>query len=81
VTKWEQTGDSREDRAGLAVAASTVPKILHSAGIDPAPRRSGPTWRQSLHAQAAGIIAAGFLHVNTRSGDRDPLTPASGKKA
>jgi hypothetical protein len=23
-----------------------------AAGIDPAPRRSGPTWRQFLHAQA-----------------------------
>jgi transposase len=28
------------------IAASTVWQILHNAGIDPAPRRSGPTWRQ-----------------------------------
>jgi len=34
-------------------------------GVDPAPRRSGPTWRQFLHAQAAGILVADFLHVNT----------------
>ena len=34
-------------------------------GIDPAPRRSGPAWRQFLHAQAAGILAVGFLHVDT----------------
>jgi transposase InsO family protein len=27
-------------------------QILHQAGIDPAPRRSGPTWRQFLTAQA-----------------------------
>jgi hypothetical protein len=38
---------------------------MHAAGIDPAPRRSGPTWRQFLHAQAAGILAVDFLHVDT----------------
>ena len=52
-------------KLGLAVAPSTVREILHAAGIDPAPRRSGPTWRQFLHAQAAGILAADFLHVDT----------------
>lgn len=36
-----------------------------NAGIDPAPRRAGLTWRQFLHAQAAGIVAADFLHVDT----------------
>jgi len=49
----------------LAVAPSTVWEILHAAGIDPAPRRSGPTWRQFLHAQAVGILAVDFLHVDT----------------
>jgi putative transposase len=32
-------------RLGHQIAASTVWEILHAAGIDPAPRRSGPTWR------------------------------------
>ena len=47
------------------MAPSTVWEILHAAGIDPAPRRASPTWRQFLHAQAAGILAVGFLHVDT----------------
>ncbi len=52
-------------KLGLTIAASTIYEILRAAGIDPAPRRDGPTWRQSLHAQAAGILAADFLHVDT----------------
>ena len=52
-------------KLGLTVAPSTVWEILHAAGIDPAPRRSGPTWRQFLAAQAAGIVAVDFLHVDT----------------
>jgi putative transposase len=52
-------------RLGHQIAASTVWQILHDAGIDPAPRRSGPTWKQFLTAQARGIIAADFVHVDT----------------
>jgi len=52
-------------KLGVTVAPSTVWEILHTAGIDPAPRRSGPTWRQLLHTQAAGILAVDFLHVDT----------------
>ena len=52
-------------KLGIAEAPSTVWEILRAAGIDPAPRRSGPTWRQFLHAQAAGILAVDFLHVDT----------------
>jgi putative transposase len=52
-------------KLGVAVAPSTVWEILRAAGIDPAPRRSGPTWRQFLTAQAAGILAVDFLHVDT----------------
>jgi putative transposase len=52
-------------KLGVSVAPSTIWEILHSAGIDPAPRRTGPTWRQFLRTQAAGIIAADFLHVDT----------------
>ena len=52
-------------KLGVTVAPSTVWEILRAAGIDPAPRRSGPTWRQFLTAQAAGILAVNFLHVDT----------------
>ena len=50
---------------GRAVAASTVWTILRSAGLDPAPRRSGPTWRQFLSVQAHAILAVDFAHVDT----------------
>ena len=57
-------------RLGHRIAASTVWEILHAAGIDPAPRRSGPTWREFFTAQAEGIIAADFLHIDTALGTR-----------
>src|SRR5271169_3354100 len=52
-------------KLGHPIAASTVWQILHAAGIDPAPRRSGPTWKQFLTAQACGVLAADFVHVDT----------------
>jgi putative transposase len=51
-------------KLGVTVAPSTVWEILRAAGVDP-PRRAGPTWRQFLAAQAAGILAVDFLHVDT----------------
>jgi putative transposase len=50
---------------GYRVAASTVWKILHAAGIDPAPLRSGQTWRQFLTTQAETTIACDFFTVDT----------------
>jgi hypothetical protein len=47
------------------VAAGTVWKILNRAGIEPAPRRSGPTWKQFLTAQAHTILACDFFTVGT----------------
>jgi len=52
-------------KLGHPIAASTVWQILHDAGIGPAPRRTGPTWKQFLTAQARGILAADFAHVDT----------------
>jgi len=42
---------------GHRLAPSTVWAILKRHGIDPAPRRTGPTWTEFLTAQARGIIA------------------------
>ena len=50
---------------GHRIAASTVWKVLKTAGIDPAPLRSGPTWRQFLAARAHTILAVDFVHVDT----------------
>ncbi|MFF3468847.1 integrase core domain-containing protein [Streptomyces sp. NPDC002619] len=57
-------------RLGHRVAASTVWEILNAAGVGPPPRRSGPTWREFLTAQAEGIIAADFFHIDTALGRR-----------
>jgi transposase InsO family protein len=50
---------------GCTLAPSTVWLILKEAGIDPAPRRSGQTWRAFLEAQAKTILAVDFFHVDT----------------
>jgi transposase InsO family protein len=52
-------------KLGHPIAASTVWQILHAAGIGPAPRRTGPTWKQFLTAQARGVLAIDFVHVDT----------------
>jgi putative transposase len=52
-------------RLGHWIAASTVWQILHDAGIDPAPRRPTPTWRQFLTAQAQQSWPWTFAHVDT----------------
>jgi putative transposase len=50
---------------GYQIGASTVWKILYTAGIDPSPRRAGPTWAQFLRAQAQGIVACDLFHLDT----------------
>jgi putative transposase len=52
-------------RLGYRIAPSTAWEILHAAGIDPAPQRSGPSWHQFLNTQAHDIVAADFLHLKT----------------
>jgi putative transposase len=38
---------------------------LKRRGIDPSPRRSGPIWAEVFAAQAKGLIACTFFHVET----------------
>jgi putative transposase len=59
---------------GYVIGASTVWTILNAAGIDPAPRRAGPTWTQFLHAQAHGILACDLFHLDPRSPTASPST-------
>ncbi|MDA8037704.1 MAG: hypothetical protein M0Z69_00800 [Actinomycetota bacterium] len=42
---------------GVVVAPSSVWAILKRHGIEPSPRRSGPTWAEFLAAQAKGLMA------------------------
>ncbi len=55
---------------GLPVPPSTVRDILKRAGLDPAPRRTGPSWSQFLKTQSLASRrirpASGLL--NTQSG-------------
>ncbi|MCW2506348.1 MAG: Integrase catalytic region [Actinomycetia bacterium] len=53
---------------GHRVAASTVWKILHRSGTDPAPRRARPTWKPFLTAQARTIVACDFFSAVSRAG-------------
>jgi putative transposase len=54
-------------KLGLRVSPSTIRRILLAAGSGPAPRRSGPSWRQFLRQQAASMLACDFFTVETLS--------------
>src|SRR6266487_3490853 len=58
------------DLAGLGVkiAASTTREILKNAGIDPAPRRTGPAWSLFLRSQAEAILACDFFTADLLDG-------------
>ncbi len=53
---------------GVKVAPSTAWEILKNAGIDPAPRRTGPAWSQFLRSQAEAILACDFFSIGLLDG-------------
>ncbi len=54
-------------KLGLHVSSSTVRRLLLGAGLQPAPRRGGPSWREFLRQQAASMLACDFFTVETVS--------------
>jgi transposase InsO family protein len=54
-------------KLGVRISPSTVRRLLLAAGLTPAPRRSGPSWREFLRQQAASVLACDFFTVETIS--------------
>jgi putative transposase len=50
---------------GYRVAPATVWNVLRRAGLDPAPRRTGPSWTEFCRAQAKTMLACDFFTVDT----------------
>jgi transposase InsO family protein len=53
---------------GARVSASTVGETLKTHGIDPAPRRTGPTWPQFPRSPAEAILACDLFTVDLPGG-------------
>jgi putative transposase len=54
-------------KLGMRVSPGTVRQLLLAAGLKPAPRRTGPSWRDFLRQQATSMIACDFFTVETIS--------------
>jgi putative transposase len=52
-------------KLGISVSETTIRGVLRRKGIPPAPRRGGPSWREFMRTQAAGIVACDFFTVET----------------
>ena len=52
-------------KLGIRLAGSTIARILKDHGLGPSPRRTDPTSRAFLRAQASGLVATDFFTVDT----------------
>jgi putative transposase len=52
-------------KVGVSISATAICSLLRRHGLLPAPRRDGPSWKEFLSEQAAGIVACDFFCVET----------------
>ncbi|MFN2629645.1 MAG: integrase core domain-containing protein [Gaiellaceae bacterium] len=52
-------------KLGLQASPTSIRRLLAHAQLEPAPRRSGPSWREFLRVQAASIVGCDFFIVES----------------